>query len=638
MSDEQETADATAGLVARWLALEQIFSQNGYEGGHLALPSPIAGSVSEPTPGLLEITGSTHPHVVVTAAHATNHERAGSTKVADRGTGGLAILLAQLTGCTALVALSTAGDANYDEVHPLKERLADLRPTVVIDLHGMRSRTESDVDLGTGGGLVPATVIDALDGSDLRVTTNEVFDAMRPTTVTSFAQSQGIRAVQVEIGAHLRPPSGEAPALGRLIDAVVAAIEQVDLAPASGLEPVSVKIASGLPTAVVHPSMLPGTDGPVPVTVVSGERTTVAWAWSAAAAGIPERARHLSPGQVGVSRRLRVSLGEAPHVSVRVPQFRRLHTFAALVDDMPGANEVQVCPTDMNPGTYLLVQGGVTAWVSAVPRDHVRPGTVRLAYQLRLLIASDGDADNTRVVLVAAAPDVVRHGVSIGRLQRSSEALDRTMERLWRALFRAPEFSARVVQAHAGDDAAPIVTLHPAVFDRIGIESGQQVLVRWGGREVVALAVADHDPPTSVSPTESMKKVQRVNRLWPDLPEGISAHVTVRMSTRLRDQLGAPVATVISVRRRMRPVLVRNLNSLVVPLASLVLAGAALPDPHWPTLGLGTALMSVFALARLRIPQPRSRARVDEDWVERMAEPVGHSGSEPERGGEKVGG
>ena len=638
MSDEQQTSNRPDDLTARWLAFEQVFSQDRYDGGSPTWPDLAAQSVSEPTPGLLEITGTTRPHIVITAPHATNHERSGASKVADRGTGGLALLLAQETGCSALVALGTPGDANYDEAHPLKERLADLRPTVVIDLHGMRSRSDSDVDLGTGSGLVPAAVVDALDGSELRVTTNKVFDAMRPTTVTSFAQSRGIRAVQVEIGAHLRPPSGEAPALDRLVDALVATIDQVDLAPTSGLEPVSVKIASGLPTAVVHPSMLPGTNGPIPVTVVSGERTTVAWAWTAAAAGIPERARYLSPGQVGVSRRLRAAMGEAPLISVRVPRVRRLNTLAALVDDMPGANEVQVCPTDMEPGAYLLVQGGVTAWVSAVPRDHVRPGTVRLAYQLRLLTASDGDADNTRVVLVAAAPDVIRHGMPAGRFQRSSEALDRTMENLWRALFRAPEFSARVVQAHAGDDGAPIVTLHPAVFDRIGIESGQQVLVRWGGREVVALAVADHDPPASGSPTESIRKVQRVNRLWPDLPEGISPHVTVRMSTRLRDQLGAPVATVVTVRRRMRPVLVQNLNSLVVPLASLVLAGAALPDPHWPTLGFGTALMSVFALARLRIPQPRSRARVDASWVEQMPRAIEAPGPDARRGGEKVGG
>lgn len=638
MSDEQQTSNGSDDLAARWVEFEQIFSQNGYEGGHPTLPSPIAGSVSEPTPGLLEITGSTHPHVVVTAAHATNHERAGATKVADRGTGGLAILLAQVTGCTALVALGAPGDANYDQEHPLKERLAALQPAAVIDLHGMRSRTESDVDLGTGTGPAPSAVVAALTDSGLRVTTNAVFDAMRPTTVTAFAQELSIPAVQVEIGAHLRPPSGTAPALTHLVTALVAAIEQLATPTPAGLTTVPVKIASGLPTAVVHPDLLAGTNGPVPVTVIADDRATVAWAWSAAADGIPDDARNISHGEVGVSRRLRAGMSGATSVSVRVPPITQLRTYSALVDDMPAADEVQVNPADIESGTYLLVQGGVTAWVHAVPRDHVRPGTVRLAYQLRLLTASDRATDNPLVALVAAEPAVIRHQLPAKRVQRASEAVDSTMERLWRALFRAPEFSARVIQAHAGDDGAPIVTLHPAVFDRIGVESGQQVLVRWGGREVVALAVADHDPPMTGSLTEAMKKVQRVNRLWPDLPDGISPHTTVRMSTRLRDQLGAPVATVVTVRRRLRPVLVRNLNSLVVPLASLVLAGAALPDPHWPALGLGTTLMSVFALARLRIPQPRSRARVDKSWVEQMPGPVETHGPEAGRGGEKVGG
>ncbi len=638
MSDEQQTSSAAGDLAAQWLGFEQIFSQDKYDGGSPPWPSSIAECVSEPTPGLLEITGSTRPHVVITAPHATNHERNGAGKVADRGTGGLAVLLAQVTGCTALVALDTPGDANYDLEHPFKERLADLRPTVVIDLHGMRTRPESDVDLGTGTGPAPSAVVAALTGSGLRVTTNAVFDAMRPTTVTAFAQELSIPAVQVEIGAHLRPPSGTAPALSGLVTALVTAIEELASPTPSGLTTVPVKIASGLPTAVVHPDLLPGTNGPVPVTVIADNHATVAWAWSVAADGIPEAARDISPSQVGVSRRLRAAVSGAMSVSVRVPPITQLRTYSALVDDMPGPDEVQVNPEDIKPGTYLLVQGGVTAWVHAVPRDHVRPGTVRLAYQLRLLTASDGTSDSAVVALIAAEPAVIRHHLPVKRVQQASEAVDRTMERLWRALFRAPEFSARVIQAHAGDDGAPIVTLHQAVFDRIGVESGQQVLVRWGGREVVALAVADHDPPTSGSLTESMRKVQRVNRLWPDLPDGMSPHTTVRMSTRLRDQLGAPVATVVTVRRRLRPVLVRNLNSLVVPLASLVLAGAALPDPHWPTLGLGTALMSVFALARLRIPQPRSRARVDENWVEQMPGPVEAHGPGAGRGGEKVGG
>ncbi|MFJ3404001.1 hypothetical protein [Promicromonospora sp. NPDC090134] len=631
MSDEQQTSDVTGDLAARWLDLERIFSHDQYEGGGPPSPASTATSVSEPTPGLLEVAGALRPHVVVTAPHATNHERDGATKVADRGTGGLAVLLAELTGCTALVALGTPGDANYDEEHPLKQRLAELRPTVVIDLHGMRSRPESDVDLGTGSGLVPSPVVAALNDSDIRVTTNEVFDAMRPTTVTSFAQALGIAAVQVEIGAHLRLPSGGPEELSRLVAALVTAIDRTKTAPTSRFTTVPVKIPSGLPTVVLHSRVLSGINGPVPVTVSTDARSIVAWAWSAAADGVPEGARGLLPGEIGVSRGTHDTVNADTELSVRVPPVVPLQTRAALARDMPAADEVQVNPADVVPGTYLLVRNGVTAWVRAVARGHVRRGSVRLAYQLRLLIAADGAADDALVALVAAPPEVIRHRARGTWSRRLGGAVDTTMEHLWRALFRAPEFSARVVQAHAGDDGAPVVTLHPAVFDRIGIESGQQVLVRWGGREVAALAVADHDPPETGTPPDSIKRVQRVNRLWPHLPEGMSPHVVVRMSARLRGELGAPVATVVTVRRRVRPVLVGNLNALVVPLASLVLAGAALPDPHWPTLGLGTALMSVFALARLRIPRPRSEARVDQRWVEEMADSSSVSGHGTDR-------
>lgn len=622
--------------MARWLDLERIFSQEQYHGGGPPWPTSVAASVSEPTPGLLEVPGTGLPHVVVTAPHATNHERDGATKLADRGTGGLAVLLAELTGCTALVAVGADGDANYDDEHPLKERLAELRPTMVIDLHGMRSRPGSDVDLGTGSGLVPSAIVSALSDGDLRVTTNEVFSAMRPTTVTAFAQARGISAVQVEIGAHVRLPSGAPKAQSRLVTALVAAIGRATAPSAPRFTALPVRIPSGLPIAVVHPDLLSGVNGPVPVAVTADTRFTVCWAWSAAADGIPEAARHLAPTEIGVSRGLSDAMGSAEVLSVRVPPVIPLRTRAALARDMPAADEVHVNPADVVPGTYLLVRNGVTAWVRAVARDHVREGSLRLAYQLRLLIASDGDVDDGLVALVAAPSEVIRRRTQDKWLERLGSAVDHTSERLWRALFRAPDFTARVVQAHAGDDGAPVITLHPAVFDRIGIESGQQVLVRWGGREVAALAVADHDPPETGAPPVSIKKVQRVNRLWPHLPEGMSPHVVVRMSSRLRNDLGAPVATVVTVRRRLRPVLVGNLNALVVPLASLVLAGAALPDPHWVMLGLGTAVMSVFALARLRIPQPRSGARVDEGWVDEMAEPVGPAGRRAGHGGEKV--
>jgi hypothetical protein len=381
-----------------------------------------------------------------------------------------------------------------------------------------------------------------------------------------------------------------------------------------------------VPTVVVRPELLPGTTGPVPVTVSAEGRTAVAWAWSTEADGMPARVRELKPGQAGVTRRVVAALADADHVDVVVPPLRRHRVVAALADDLPGPHEVQVSRRDVPArASYLLVRDGVTAWVTAVPRHHVQPGTVRLDYQHRLLTMSDaraGNAEGTEHVVLVAAPRLMVESPPVRPwTRRVGAAVDRGLERLWRRLFGAPEFSARVVQAHAGDDSVSMVSLNPAAFDRLGIEPGQQVLVRWGGREAAALAVEDHDPPSSGGAAAVSRAAQRVNRLWPDPPGDLSPHVVVRMSAHLRAQLDAPTATVVTVRRRLRTFLISNLNRLVIPVAGLGLAIHQINDPRWPVIGTAAVLMTIFALARLRMPKPRSVAHVDKEWVEGMADP-----------------
>lgn len=211
-----QTAVATP-FALRWAALEAPFAADGYAG------DPDAGD-----PDGLVVVGAAAPTVVVTAPHACNHRRDDRTKLADRGTGGLALLLAEVTGCAAVVALGAAGgDANWDAHHQLKDRLAALRPAAVVDLHGMRTRPGYDLDLGLGPGVRPAgtdAAVEALRATGLRVTTDGLFDAMRPTTVTAWAQAQGVPAVQVEVGAHLRPPVAGEQGQERLAGALLAAL------------------------------------------------------------------------------------------------------------------------------------------------------------------------------------------------------------------------------------------------------------------------------------------------------------------------------------------------------------------------------------------------------------------------------
>lgn len=205
-------------FVDSWNTLEEIFSQNFYDGD----------SSSE---SLIHIEPRNNLKIYLVAGHSVNHLREGVPKKADRGTGGLALLLSQLTGTGCLVlANSEAGDSNFDEEHLLKDQLKKIHPTCVIDLHGMKSfQDSSDIDLGLGDGLIPELFIQRLqDENNLHVTVNQHFDGKREGTVTRFAQSLSIEACQVEISDALRPPLGEIPKLQNLVHSLSTALRVME--------------------------------------------------------------------------------------------------------------------------------------------------------------------------------------------------------------------------------------------------------------------------------------------------------------------------------------------------------------------------------------------------------------------------
>lgn len=379
-----------------------------------------------------------------------------------------------------------------------------------------------------------------------------------------------------------------------------------------------VDIASGVPVVVLGDDLLPGA-GPFPVTLEGPGSRCRAWAWRASSAGVP-----LGAGEVGISRRVAALLdldgaAGAP-LRIGIPVLGVYEVRSAVADDLPSMDEVHV-PAGEVASHRLLSHNGVAVWVRAVPRPHVAHDTVRMGYQLRVLLgATSGGAAPITLAELASDEDLTRRSdpaggprslVARARLlgARLGAWLDQRLEAGLRALFRAPELHARVTQAHAGDDTAATVTLHPAAFDRLGAVPGSQVLVRWGGREIVAAAVADHDPHAGDGPAEIARQSQRVDRFSPALPVDMPGHLVVRLSAPARNALGCPAATVIAVRRRLRPMLVGNLNQLVIPLAGVILAAAALEQPNWYLIGSGTFVMSVFALAGLRIPRPPVAAR-----------------------------
>lgn len=147
----------------------------------------------------------------IVAGHAVNHFRSGVRKLADRGTGGLALFLAEEIGCRAIVVSRFAeADANFDNSHPVKEIIRNFRPKSILDIHGMADAPgRAEVELGLGSGPIFESFLEQIESSSLlKVAINQNFDARRATTITRYSQDLGLSAIQIEIAASVRLPTG----------------------------------------------------------------------------------------------------------------------------------------------------------------------------------------------------------------------------------------------------------------------------------------------------------------------------------------------------------------------------------------------------------------------------------------------
>jgi hypothetical protein len=167
--------------------------------------------------GSLEVYIRDGPNpAIVTAAHAVRHRRNGAWKSADRSTGPLALEVARLADCRALIGTAPAyEDANYDDTSRFKHWLARLlrdRAGFVLDIHGMKD-APADIVMGTAGGLTPAGLVETAIDAATRVGLTAIvaqtghLGAERPSTITSFCLRElGVPAVQLELAPRLRDP------------------------------------------------------------------------------------------------------------------------------------------------------------------------------------------------------------------------------------------------------------------------------------------------------------------------------------------------------------------------------------------------------------------------------------------------
>ena len=172
--------------------------------------------------------------VILTSPHAVPHVRDGVVKRADMWTGGLALLVADITGAGVAVETSGVGDPSW-ETHAFKDVLDALGPVAIVDLHAMRS-VDGIVELGSGqpsGRPVPAAVDVARTSFDAQGITTIVdhrFPARGHHTLVQWARRRGIPAVQVEVSVRLTPPfvsDDDAESLVRALCQTVAALADV---------------------------------------------------------------------------------------------------------------------------------------------------------------------------------------------------------------------------------------------------------------------------------------------------------------------------------------------------------------------------------------------------------------------------
>jgi hypothetical protein len=193
------TPQFTPPLLTRWLSAERKYMEASWFG----------------RPSHLLVRQNDRATVLLTAPHAGSQYRSGrGTKPADPGTGSLAEIMAETCGTAALTVMgSQVGDPNWDEeVGEFKqevERLLANKP-FVIDLHAMTAWHGVDICIGLGANPDPITRAcaarwrDAARALGFKVTINDPFHASRPSTITSFVQSHGVRALQFELGPRIR--------------------------------------------------------------------------------------------------------------------------------------------------------------------------------------------------------------------------------------------------------------------------------------------------------------------------------------------------------------------------------------------------------------------------------------------------
>ncbi|MNJ32550.1 hypothetical protein D3C77_272170 [compost metagenome] len=159
-------------------------------------------------------------NIIITAPHATEPFRAGKYRFSDgAGTAALADMLNKLSCATVIYTqYRTPSDPNYYDDNEFKNKLAELinthKPALVLDIHGSHDSRPYDIDFGTMNGKALLTNPSLLTSlmANLRQEnivnfSDNYFAAEKNQTITRFAYTRGVPAIQLEISSTLLRPS-----------------------------------------------------------------------------------------------------------------------------------------------------------------------------------------------------------------------------------------------------------------------------------------------------------------------------------------------------------------------------------------------------------------------------------------------
>jgi len=187
------------------------------------------------------------------------------------------------------------------------------------------------------------------------------------------------------------------------------------------------------------------------------------------------------------------------------------------------------------------------------PRNGSRPDTAISALP----------RDRTGKVLLVGA--LLPDGHKYGRLAAAMRRITGSVEGALRFAPRAPAISFRTIEAAPGEDQPMIVRITPEVFPLLGIQPGDQVHVEWGPGNRSVVVALERRPADAAWPD-----VEYVGHR-PESPPSLPGFAVIDLGAATRVTLGIPRVAVVTVRRRLTPLIMKKANQLIVPVAGLFL-------------------------------------------------------------------